>query len=72
MVISRIDVIGQNGNDGLHYLEVDILDRLEQAPRINGSLVKDTQDAIAEIKRLRAALKNLYRESTGDDHHSST
>jgi hypothetical protein len=72
MVISRIDVIGQNGNDGLHYLEVDILDRLERAPRINGSLMKDTQDAIDEIKRLRATLKNLYRESTEDGHHSST
>jgi hypothetical protein len=72
MVISRIDVIGQNGNDGLHYLEVDILDRLEQAPRINGALMKDAQDAIDEIKRLRVALKNHYRESTKDDNHSPT
>lgn len=61
---SRIDIIGQNGNDGLHYLEEDIVDRLEKSPRVNGFLMRDIQEAIDEIKRLRVALKNLYnRES---------
>jgi hypothetical protein len=60
MTHSRIDIIGQNGNDGLHYGETDVVERLEQSPRVGGALMQDIQDAIDEIKRLRLALKNLY------------
>ena len=60
MTHSRIDIIGQNGNEGLHYGETDVVERLEQSPRVNGALMQDIQDAIDEIKRLRLALKNLY------------
>lgn len=60
MKLSRIDIIGQNGNDGLHYdegcvkyEEPDILDRLKATTKINGAYLKDIADAIAEIEALR-------------------
>lgn len=53
MKLSRIDIIGLNGGDGLHYHELDILDRLESATKVNGAYPKDIADAITEIKRLR-------------------
>ena len=53
MKLSRIDIIGQNGNDGLHYEEPDILDRLRSTTKINGAYPKDIEDAIAEIEALR-------------------
>lgn len=53
MKLSRIDIIGQNGNDGLHYEEPDILDRLRATTKVNGAYPKDIADAIAEIEDLR-------------------
>lgn len=53
MKLSRIDIIGLNGGDGLHYHELDILDRLESATKINGAHPKDIADAIETIKVLR-------------------
>jgi len=60
MTHSRIDIIGQNGNDGLHYGETDVVERLEQSPRVGGALMQDIQDAIDEINRIRLALQTLY------------
>lgn len=54
MKLSRIDIIGQNGNDGLHYEGPDILDRLRATTKINGAYPKDIEDAIAEIEALRS------------------
>ena len=57
MKLSRIDIIGQNGNDGLHYdegcvkyEEPDILDRLKATTKINGAYPKDIKDAIDKIE----------------------
>lgn len=50
MKLSRIDIIGQNGNDGLHYEEPDILDRLRATTKINGAYPKDIEDAIDKIE----------------------
>ena len=65
MKLSRIDIIGLNGGDGLHYQEVDILERLEGSTKINGAYPKDVADAIDEIKRLREMLKKVYGKSYG-------
>lgn len=70
MKLSRIDIIGQNGNTGEHYSELDkvlqekegcvkyeepdILDRLKATTKINGAYPKDIEDAIAEIEALRS------------------
>lgn len=59
MDISRIDIIGQNGNNGEHYMEEDILDRLRATTKINGAYPKDIEDAIAEIEILRSMLDSI-------------
>lgn len=53
MKLSRIDYIGLNGGDGEHYMEMDILDRLKAATKINEAYPKDIEDAINEIEYLR-------------------
>lgn len=53
MRLSRIDMIGSNGNDGLHYDEVDVLTRLSLYSSLDEPLRTDIADAIDEIRRLR-------------------
>jgi hypothetical protein len=38
MKISRIDVIGQNGNDGLHYCKCEVLVPLRTVKHASGSM----------------------------------
>jgi len=45
---SRIDVIGQNGNDGLHYKVVQ-LRRSEEAPKGGKSIYERMADALSSM-----------------------
>jgi len=58
MKLSRIDYIALNGGTGEHY-DMDILERLKLQPKTNGAYLKDIEDAIKEIEKLRQDVKVL-------------
>lgn len=66
--MSRIDVVGQNGNDGLHYEEKDIDKKWDQMKPVGKEYEYELDKSTGEVVKKYTAPINELEKQLYDNH----